>query len=63
VYGAAAAYVRGGDIEGTAAALESFLRSPAAAAAQLARAPAVLARYSWDRAADETLGHIERIAR
>lgn len=62
VYGAAAAYVQRGDVEGTAAALDRFLRSPAAAAAQLAHAPAVLARYSWDRAAEETLGHIERIA-
>jgi glycosyltransferase involved in cell wall biosynthesis len=63
VYGPAAAYVQRGDVEGTAAALDRFLRSPAAAAAQLAHAPAVLARYSWDRAAEETLGHIERIAR
>jgi glycosyltransferase involved in cell wall biosynthesis len=63
VYGDAAAYVQRGDIEGTAAALDRFLRSPATAAAQLAHAPAVLARYSWERAAEETLGHIERIAR
>jgi glycosyltransferase involved in cell wall biosynthesis len=62
VYGAAAAYVQRGDIEGTAAALVGFLRSPAAAAAQLALAPAVLARYSWERAAEETLRHLERIA-
>jgi glycosyltransferase involved in cell wall biosynthesis len=63
VYGAAATYVQRGDIEGTAAALDRFLRSPAAATAQLAHAPAVLARYSWDRAAEETLVQIERIAR
>jgi glycosyltransferase involved in cell wall biosynthesis len=63
VYGDAAAYVQRGDIEGTAAALDRFLRSPAPAREQLAKAPAVLARYSWDRAAEETLGHIERIAR
>jgi glycosyltransferase involved in cell wall biosynthesis len=63
VYGPAAAYVQRGDVEGTAAALDRFLRSPAAAAAQLAHASAVLARYSWDRAAQETLGHLERIAR
>lgn len=63
VYGPAAAYVQRGDVEGTAAALDTFLRSPAAAAAQLAHASAVLARYSWDRAAEETLGYIERIAR
>ena len=63
VYGPAAEYVQRGDVEGTAAALDRFLRSPAAAAAQLAHAPAVLARYSWDRAAEETLEHVERIAR
>jgi glycosyltransferase involved in cell wall biosynthesis len=63
VYGAAAEYVQRGDIEGTAAALVRFLQSPAAAAGQLSHAPAVLARYSWDRASEETLGHIERIAR
>ncbi len=61
VYGPAATYV-GRDIEGTAAALQRFLTSPGAAAEQLAHVPQVLARYSWDRAADETLHHIYRIA-
>ncbi len=63
VYAGAAEYVPRGDIEATAAALGRFLRSPAAGREQLARAPAVLARYSWARAAEETLGHLERIAR
>ena len=63
VYGPAAAYVPRGDIHAAAAALGRFLHSPAAGDEQLAQAPAVLARYSWDRAADETLHHLEAIAR
>ena len=63
VYGGAAEYVPRGDIEAAAAALGRFLRSPAAGREQLARAPEVLARYSWERAAEETLEHLERIAR
>jgi glycosyltransferase involved in cell wall biosynthesis len=63
VYGPAAEYVQRGDIDATAAALGRFLRSPAAGREQLAHAPAVLARYSWERAAEETLAHIERIAK
>ena len=62
VYGPAAEYVPVGDIDAAAAALGRFLHSPAAGAALLAHAPAVLARYSWDRAADETLRHLEAIA-
>jgi glycosyltransferase involved in cell wall biosynthesis len=61
VYGEAAEYVAIDDPAGTAAALRRFLTSPAAAVAQLAHAPAVLARYSWDRAAEETLEEVERI--
>ncbi len=61
VYGAAAAYVEP-DIAAVAAALQRFLTSPPAAAEQLAQAPPVLARYSWDRAAADTLRHIDRIA-
>jgi hypothetical protein len=38
------------------------MSSPAEAERLLAKAPAVLARYSWDRAADRTLEHLERIA-
>jgi alpha-1,3-rhamnosyl/mannosyltransferase len=62
VYGPAAVYVPRGDIGAAAAALGRFLHSPAAGDEQLAQAPAVLARYSWDRAADETLHHVEAIA-
>ena len=63
IYGPAAEYVAAGDIEGIAAALRRFLDSAAAGREQLARAPGVLARYSWDQAADETLRQIEAIAR
>jgi glycosyltransferase involved in cell wall biosynthesis len=62
VYGDAAEYVGAGDVAGTAAALRRYLTSPDAREALVARAPAVLARYSWERAADRTLEHIERIA-
>jgi glycosyltransferase involved in cell wall biosynthesis len=63
VYGPAAEYVPCGDIDAAAAAIGRFLHSPAAARQQLAFAPDVLARYSWDRAADETLAQLEGIAR
>ena len=63
VYGTAADFVQRDDIEGTAAALRRYLTSPTDRAAQLARAPAVLSRYSWADAADRTLEHLERIAR
>ncbi|MDQ3487813.1 MAG: glycosyltransferase family 4 protein [Acidobacteriota bacterium] len=61
VYGDAALLVPAGDIEATANALTQLLTSPEAAAAQLARAPEILARYSWDGAATRTLAAIERI--
>jgi glycosyltransferase involved in cell wall biosynthesis len=63
VYGDAAEYVGVGDIDGTANAIQRFLESRSAARQQLSRAPSVLARYSWDRAADDTLRHLERIRR
>lgn len=63
VYGDAAVLVPPGNIAATADALTRLLTSPEAAAAQLARAPGVLARYSWDDAADKTLAAIERIVR
>lgn len=63
VYGAAAVYVRSGDIAGTAAAIRRILRDPASAAPQLAAAPAVLGRCSWERAADQTLAALEGTAR
>jgi glycosyltransferase involved in cell wall biosynthesis len=63
VYGEAAMLVPAGDIAATADALTRLLLSPDAAAAQLARAPQVLARYSWDDAASKTLAAIEGIVR
>lgn len=62
IYGDAVHLVQPGDVEGTAATLVSLLTSPEAAARVLSRAPAVLARYSWDAAADATLAALERIA-
>ena len=63
VYGDAALFVARGDVPGTAEALRRLLTSPEAATALLARAPGVLARYSWDDTAARTLAAIERIAR
>jgi len=63
VYGPAAEYVGVGNIDGASAAIRRFLESRDAANEQLARAPDVLAAYSWDRAADETLRHLERMCR
>ena len=63
VYGDAALYVPRGDLDGTAATLRRLLVDPASAKPILASAQAVLARYSWDEAAERTLEHIERIAR
>ena len=63
VYGNAAIFVERGDINATARALRQLLTDPASAAPVLQAAPAVLGRYSWDKAAEETLAHIERIAR
>jgi glycosyltransferase involved in cell wall biosynthesis len=62
VYGAAARYVQGSDLDGIATALRSILLSPSSAADEMAQAPAVLARYSWDRAAADTLTALEDIA-
>jgi glycosyltransferase involved in cell wall biosynthesis len=62
IYGDAAQYVSRGDIDGTAVALRRCLTSPECGTARLARAPAILARYSWDTAADRTLAHLERVA-
>ncbi len=63
VYGPAAVYVRCGDLTGAAGALERLLVDPASRAAVLARAPEVLERYSWSRAAEATLRVIEGVAR
>lgn len=62
VYGDAAVFVPPDDIPAAAAALHDFLKTSHRSAEWLARAPAVLARYSWDKAADRTLEHVERIA-
>jgi glycosyltransferase involved in cell wall biosynthesis len=63
VYGPAAFYVASDD-DGTMTAevLRRLLTTRAAADKIMRHAPTVLARYSWDRAADDTLSEIERIA-
>jgi glycosyltransferase involved in cell wall biosynthesis len=63
VYGDAAWYVAKDDVDGTAAALRRCLLDPEASAGPLARASAVLSRYSWEDAAMQTLEAIEGIAR
>jgi glycosyltransferase involved in cell wall biosynthesis len=63
VYGDAAVYVPPDDIHAAADAIERLLTSPEARARVLTAAPATLARYSWDRAADETLAQLEAAAR
>ena len=59
----AAVFVRRDDIPAAAAAIRRLLTEPASAQPLLARASAVLARFSWQQAADQTLAEIERIAR
>ena len=58
--GNAALYVPPGDLAGTARALEELLVDSSTRARLLAAAPAVLAKYSWSRAAADTLALIER---
>ena len=58
--GQAALYVPVGDIRGATRALEQALFDEATRARVLAAAPAALAKYSWTRAARETLALIER---
>jgi glycosyltransferase involved in cell wall biosynthesis len=60
--GDAATYVRAGDTTATSRALEQLLYDEAPRARIMAAAPAVLARYSWPRAARDTLALIERSA-
>jgi glycosyltransferase involved in cell wall biosynthesis len=55
VYADAARYVGTGDVRGVASAVEELLYDADARASLLSRAPAVLARYSWDRAGRQTL--------
>lgn len=60
VYGDAAWYVpRDADVRVATQAIRTLLEDDASRARLLAAAPAVLARYSWDTAADETLAGIE----
>jgi glycosyltransferase involved in cell wall biosynthesis len=63
VYGDAAVFVARGDIDGTAGAIARFLLNRDTAVSQLGRAASVLARYSWDGAADSILPELEGIAR
>jgi glycosyltransferase involved in cell wall biosynthesis len=60
--GDAALYVGPGDLARTADGLELLLGDEATRSRLLAAAPAALARYSWPRAARETLAVIERTA-
>jgi glycosyltransferase involved in cell wall biosynthesis len=61
IYGAAAVYVPVGDVPACADALLRLLEDDEARGRVLAEAPAVLARYSWERAARETLAVIEHV--
>lgn len=63
VYGEAAAFVSTTDVPAIAAQLERLLFAPGARAALLARTPEVLARYSWERTARETLAALVEAAR
>jgi glycosyltransferase involved in cell wall biosynthesis len=62
-YGDAAVFVSPGDVQGVADALRRLLLDEAARQRILARAPAVLERYSWSRCADATLAALERAGR
>jgi glycosyltransferase involved in cell wall biosynthesis len=63
IYGEAALTVPIGDVPALADAMAVLLEQPNRRQALQARAPDVLARYSWDRAATETLIVLERVAR
>ena len=64
VYGDAAWYVPPEkDVVSAAEAIRTLLEDEASRARLLAGAPAVLARYSWDTAAEATLAAIEAIVR
>jgi glycosyltransferase involved in cell wall biosynthesis len=64
VYGDAAWYVPCEmDVATATDAIRTLLEDGGSRARLLAHAPAVLARYSWDAAADATLATIEGIAR
>jgi glycosyltransferase involved in cell wall biosynthesis len=59
--GDAAAYVPVSDLPATTRALEAVLFDDATRSRLLAAAPAVLAKYSWPRAARETLSVLEAV--
>jgi glycosyltransferase involved in cell wall biosynthesis len=59
VCGDAALYVKVGDLDGVASALGMLLFDQSARARVLAGGPGVLSRYSWAKAADQTLEAIE----
>lgn len=59
--GDAALYVRPGDVEALASALRALMLDERLRARLLEAAPSVLARYSWDRAASETLAVLEQV--
>jgi glycosyltransferase involved in cell wall biosynthesis len=61
--GEAALYVRPGDVDALARAIRTLMYDEVARARVLKAAPAVLARYSWDRAASETLTILEQAGR
>ncbi|HXW06293.1 MAG TPA: glycosyltransferase family 1 protein [Vicinamibacterales bacterium] len=63
VYAPAAVFVRAGDLSSAADAIRRLLLDREAAGRVLAAAPEVLARYSWERAADETLEAVSSAAR
>jgi glycosyltransferase involved in cell wall biosynthesis len=60
--GGAALYTAKGDVAGVAAALEQLLFDEGTRKRLLDDAPAVLSRYTWPRAARETLALLERAA-
>jgi glycosyltransferase involved in cell wall biosynthesis len=62
IYGEAALYAPADDIGAAADALAALLTKPEARAAVLAHRAAVLSRYSWDAAAEATLGALEQVA-
>lgn len=63
VYGDAAWYVpKDADVRAATQAIRTLLEDQASRDRLLAAAPGVLARYSWDTAADETLAGIEGAA-
>jgi glycosyltransferase involved in cell wall biosynthesis len=62
VYGDAALFVNTRDVQSIATHLERLLYAPDARLALREKAPAILARYSWERTARETLAAIVEAA-